>query len=119
MHRSLKPPKCIISRDVTFNEAELVKMRQPVEEINSSTKSTYILEFEVEPYGHKGVEEAAESDNANIDLESSQKTHQKAQSKSCPQEQSYQLTRDRQKRIIRPPKRFSYADIITLALTTA
>ena len=32
---------------------------------------------------------------------------------------SYQLTRDRQRRNIKPPERFGYADVVTFALYTA
>ena len=32
--------------------------------------------------------------------------------------QDYQLARDRQKRVIKTPKRFAYADLIAYALTT-
>ena len=33
--------------------------------------------------------------------------------------QDYQLARDRQKRVIKTPKRFTYADLIAYALTAA
>lgn len=45
----LNPPKCIISRDVVFNEGVLVKDSQAFVETNENSKSTDKLEFKVEP----------------------------------------------------------------------
>ncbi|KAH9687012.1 hypothetical protein KPL70_014605 [Citrus sinensis] len=70
----LEPPRCIISRDVAFNENVVLEIRKDV-----------------------GL-----------------KT-QKPQT----QVQSYQLTKDREKREIRPPQRYGYADLIAYALAAS
>lgn len=112
----LNPPKCIISRDVIFNENELIVKRQPIEETNFDTKTFEIVEFVVEASGHKSIKGVAYSKDANIDPNNTMGT-QPIQTDSCPQEQSYQLTKDRMRRTMKPPKRFVYVDMIAFALT--
>lgn len=63
----LNPPKCIISRDVIFNENELAVKRQPIEETNFDTKTFEIVEFEVEASSHKSIKGVAYSKDADID----------------------------------------------------
>ncbi|KAH9668238.1 hypothetical protein KPL70_021339 [Citrus sinensis] len=82
----LRPPKCIISRDVIFNEDELIRKTQPAEETNSGE---------------------------------AQAPHQHVETELNPQIGDYQLTRDRKRRQIKPPRRFGYADLTALALAAA
>lgn len=72
----LNPPKCIISRDVIFNENELAVKRQPIEETNFDTKTFEIVEFEVEASGHKSIKGVADSKDADIDPNNTMGTQQ-------------------------------------------
>lgn len=73
----------------------------------------------MEPSGHRSIEEAADSEDVGIHPNGTIETQQATQSKLCPQEQNYQLTRDKKKRTIKPPKRFGYVDMIAFALAAA
>ncbi|KAH9801673.1 hypothetical protein KPL71_001112 [Citrus sinensis] len=86
----LKSPKAIISRGVVFNE---------VEQSIPSAKQKTIIES-----GSKAGRNISESEG---------------ESEEDQGVKSYQLVRDREKRITRPPKKYAYADLIAFALTAA
>ena len=76
----LNPPKCIISRDVIFNEYELIVKRQTIEGTNSSTKNSEVVEFKVEASSHGGIEEALDSQDVDSDADNTLETYQQTQS---------------------------------------
>ncbi|KAH9754460.1 hypothetical protein KPL71_015451 [Citrus sinensis] len=112
-----KPPKCIISRDVTFNEAEMLNKGRSSEfkEKNPEAEDDKI-QFEVEHAEDKKsetptTEESEEVDDGPYDEEGSESTKSGGN--------TYQLARDRKRRTIRPPKRYVVADLIAYALSAA
>ncbi|KAH9802591.1 Integrase catalytic domain-containing protein [Citrus sinensis] len=115
----LNPPKCIISRDVIFNEDELVNKTQLVEVTNPNPKPLEMLEFEVEQLDQRNIEEATSFEDVEDDSGKAQAPQPHVETKLNPQESDYQLTRDRKKRQIKPTKRFGHADLIALALVAA
>ena len=72
----LRPPKCIISRDVIFNEDELIRKTQPAEETNSGSKPPEMLEFKVEQPDQRNIEEATYFEDVENDLGEAQTPHQ-------------------------------------------
>ncbi|KAH9672650.1 hypothetical protein KPL70_017818 [Citrus sinensis] len=107
-----KPPQCIISRDVRFHEEELLnKPRSPDNNIESGTE-TDKMKFQVEPQNLKEPEpetKGAETEpKAGVEHESTES-----------EEDTYQLAKDRKRRTIRPPKRYTVADLIAYALNAA
>ena len=112
----LKPPKCLISRDVIFNEDELVGKTQLAEVTNSNSKPLKMLEFEVEQPDQRNIEEATYFED---DSGEAQAPQQHVETKLNPQIGDYQLTRDRKRRQIKLTKRFGYADLTALTLAAA
>lgn len=102
--------KCIISRDVTFNEADMPLKKDTTQKPNSEIRNESI-EIEVEKEkidNHSSITEQHESET---EIESTQS-----------ELNNYQLARDRQRREIHPPNKFGYADIVdftAFALCTA
>ena len=115
----LRPPKCIISKDVIFNEDELIRKTQPAEETKSGSKPHKMLEFEVEQPNQRNIEEATCFEDVENDSGEAQAPHQHVETKLNPQIGDYQLARDRRMRKIKPPKRFGYADLTAVALAAA
>ncbi|KAH9724032.1 hypothetical protein KPL70_007344 [Citrus sinensis] len=72
----LEPPRCIISRDVAFNDKAVLEIRK---DAGLKTKKPQVQT----------------------------------------QVQGYQLTKDREKRQIKPPQRYGYADLIAYALAAS
>ena len=113
----LKPSKCIISRDITFNESEILNKSKTTE------SKEYILEtrlgsvqFEVESHEQDMTELETEEDVERVaDGSDEVQESEPAENES----NSYQLLRDRNRRAIRPPKRYAVADLIAYALTAA
>ncbi|KAH9678410.1 hypothetical protein KPL71_025698 [Citrus sinensis] len=113
----LKPPKCIISRDVTFNESEILNNSKATEskEYRSETRPGSI-QFEVESYEQDMTESETEEDAGRVtDGSDGVQESEPAENEN----NSYQLVRDRKRRAVRPPKRYAVADLIAYALTAA
>ena len=113
----LNPLRCIVSRDIVFNKGGLIKDSEAAGDENEKSRSEDRLELEVESSVLKNITESADSCGVNEQEEDTVSP----QEQSSPQEQiqEYQLTRDRQKRQVKPTKRFGYADLIGYALATA
>ncbi|KAH9697198.1 hypothetical protein KPL71_023512 [Citrus sinensis] len=100
----LKPPKCIISRDVTFNESEILNKSKTTEsEEYKSEIRPWSVQFEVESHEKENTELVTKEDAGSVtdgfdDVQGSESTESEGD--------SYQLVRDRKIRAIRPPKRF-------------
>ncbi|KAH9779095.1 hypothetical protein KPL71_007588 [Citrus sinensis] len=61
----LNPPRCIVSRDIVFNEGGLIKDSEAAEDENEKSRSKDRLELEVESSVLKNSTEAADSGGAN------------------------------------------------------
>ncbi|KAH9687889.1 Integrase catalytic domain-containing protein [Citrus sinensis] len=109
----INPPKCIISRDVIFNEEELIPKKPVQRKSEEEAKGLDTHQFEVELPNHHETHEAADSGEINDESEAQDATQLESQM------QGYQLARDRAKRPTRPPRRYGYADLITYALEAA
>ena len=94
---NLSPPKCIISRDVIFNEDELIHKTQLVEVTNSDLKTLEILEFEVEQPDHGNNKEATGSEDIGDDSGNTQIPQQTTKTELSSQKSDYQLTINRKK----------------------
>ncbi|KAH9767170.1 hypothetical protein KPL71_011175 [Citrus sinensis] len=113
----LKPPKCIISRDVTFNESEILNNSKATEskEYRSEIKPGSI-QFQVESHEQDMIESETEEDAGRVaDGSDGVQESEPAENEN----NSYQLVRDRKRRAVRPPKRYAVADLIAYALTAA
>ena len=111
----LKPPRCIVSRDVVFNEQEMLKSY--VQKLENSDKDTGVLrdQIKVELTGKSGDTTSYEaSEDEERDAEVSDEV-----SENQTTLHDYQLARDREMRVIRAPKKYAYADLIAYALTAA
>src|ERR1044072_9168661 len=97
--------KCIISRDVTFNEAEMLKSQKGSTSENKDPNISEKVELEVEPAKEKSVDQEEDQD-PGVDTDTSQL-------------QQYQLARDRERRQIKPPQKYGYADLVAYALNIA
>ncbi|KAH9801638.1 hypothetical protein KPL71_001098 [Citrus sinensis] len=115
--------KCIISRDVTFNEESML-------EDNDSAV------FDFSPYTDESIKEAAIRKDSRIEVESSSSSDREGQDMGAPEDlqersevddlrtpvtelQDYQLARDRARRETKPPSRYAYAGMIAYALNSA
>ncbi|KAH9660266.1 hypothetical protein KPL70_024153 [Citrus sinensis] len=113
----LNPPRCIVSRDIVFNEGGLIQDSEAAVDENEKSRSEDRLELEVESSVFKNRTETADSGGVNEQEEDTISPQE--QSSSQEQIQEYQLTRDRHKRQVKPTKRFGYADLIGYALSAA
>lgn len=72
------------------------------------------LQFKVELNGTK------DADVRDIDDPEEERTEEVVEQPACQSSiQDYQLTRDKEKRKVKAPKRLGYADLIAYALTTS
>ncbi|KAK9179751.1 hypothetical protein WN943_028956 [Citrus x changshan-huyou] len=109
----LKPPKCIISRDVIFNESEMLKSQTSAQSTIQKIPRAETPHFEVE------LTKTEDGQNTSHTGETQGSDGTSAQSPEHTSIQDYQLTRDKQKRQVRAPERLGYADLIAYALTAS
>ncbi|KAH9779746.1 hypothetical protein KPL71_007826 [Citrus sinensis] len=109
----LKPPKCIISRDVIFKESEMLKSQSSAQRTIQKISRAETHHFEVE------LSKTEDGHNTSHTRENQGSDGISAQLTKHTSIQDYQLTRDRQKRQVRAPERLGYADLIAYALTAA
>ncbi|KAH9670332.1 hypothetical protein KPL70_016941 [Citrus sinensis] len=113
----LSPPRCIISRDVTFNEKDLLNQKSAQQPTEEGTEVGKKQQFEVEIPKSDDLLEAEDSGGVT-DSSSDSEIHQQEQEPQR-QGQGYQLTRDTAKRQIKQTRRYGYADLISYALAAA
>ncbi|KAH9763595.1 hypothetical protein KPL70_001222 [Citrus sinensis] len=109
--------KCIISRDVVFHEAALLKdntaSNVDILANNDSEQSAESPKLKVEFSGHERVafdsEDMVYTEDQDIESPTLQQTDL----------QDYQLARDRERRQIRASDRLGYADLIAFVLVSA
>ncbi|KAH9768873.1 Integrase catalytic domain-containing protein [Citrus sinensis] len=109
--------KCIISRDVIFNEGAILENKKPAGDSQHGVDEKTSNQLEVEQIIHKSSEDDGNSRNSSEDQEESTETHIQPQQQT--QFQNYQLAKDRKKRQTRPQQRYEYADLITYALAAS
>ncbi|KAH9754238.1 hypothetical protein KPL71_015385 [Citrus sinensis] len=109
----LKPPKYIISRDVIFNESEMLKNQTSAQSTIQKIPGAETPHFDVE------LLKTEDGQNTSHTGETQGSNETSAQSLEHTSIQDNQLTRDRQKRQVRAPERLGYADLIAYALTAA
>jgi len=103
--------RCIINKDVTFDESRMAMLSKEQKDNNSSSEST---KFEVE---HSEILDHGSGDA--IDHTDQAKTGDNEELGTQHDLSSYQLVRDRAKRVIKPTKRYGHTDIICYALYVA
>ena len=103
--------RCIISRDVTFDESRMAMLSKKQKDNNSSNENT---NFEVE---HSVISDHGSGDT--IDHTDQAVTGDNEDLATQHDLSNYQLVRDRAKRVIKPTKRYGHADIICYALNFA
>ncbi|KAH9647652.1 hypothetical protein KPL70_025267 [Citrus sinensis] len=113
----LEPPRCIISRDVAFNEKAVLEVRKDAGLKTQKPQVQDDIQFEVEHPDSKKSERGDSSDKDSEDHDECSGPQPKSQMQT--QVQGYQLTKDREKRQIRPPQRYGYADLIAYALAAS
>jgi len=101
--------RCIISRDVTFDESRLEMRSKEQKDNNLSSEST---NFEVEHY-----EILDHGSGDTIDHTDQGEAGDNKELATQHDLSNYQLTRDREKRVIKPTKRYDHADVICYALS--
>ncbi|XXG58369.1 hypothetical protein AAC387_Pa04g0693 [Persea americana] len=110
-----KSPKCIISRDVTFDESTMLKPKEcqdagKVEDQNGASK-----QVELEKEAPEKLQDKVQTDvPVQQDVEEMQSSNEES---AVPDD--YMLTRDRERRQIKKLQRYGYEDIVAYALNTA
>ncbi|KAH9801739.1 Integrase catalytic domain-containing protein [Citrus sinensis] len=109
--------KCIISRDVVFHEATLLKdhvaSNANILANNDSEQSTESPKLKVEFFGHERVAFDSEDMVYTEDQDTESPTLQQTDL------QDYKLARDRERRQTRAPDKLGYADLIAFSLVSA
>lgn len=106
-----KGPRCFNSRDITFYELRMgYSANKDISELSDSHNKN--IQVEVENY-----ENFNDDNHEFCDIE--QVVGENEQTTSRSDVNSYMLTRDKQRREIRPPQRLSQADMIYFAPTVA
>ncbi|KAH9751315.1 hypothetical protein KPL71_014247 [Citrus sinensis] len=113
----LSPPRCIISRDVTFNEIELLNQKSAQQQTEEGTETVIKQQFEVEFPKSDDSLEATDSGGVTDNSGDSEIPQQEQESQE--HEQGCQLTSNRAKRQIKQTRRYGYADLISYALAAA
>ncbi|KAH9743535.1 hypothetical protein KPL70_003339 [Citrus sinensis] len=113
----LSPPRCIISRDVIFNEETVLRKKPQNNDAEPQDEILESIQFEVEHPNKKSSQEAADSDGDEDD--NSGHTEAQPQQHTPTQLRDYHLAKDREMRQIRPPQRYGYADLIAYALAAS
>jgi len=101
----------MLSKDVTFDESRMAMLSKDQKDNKSSNESTKFEVEHSEASDHGSEDTIDHTDQAEIgDNEDLATQHDLS---------NYQLVRDRAKRVIKPTKRYSHADIICYFLNVA
>ncbi|KAH9697414.1 hypothetical protein KPL71_023600 [Citrus sinensis] len=100
-----KPSRILISKDVTFDEEQMLQSKVETDIEAAETEEAESAEQKVE-----------HSDGCKT---SEEPTEQSKEGKKLSELKTYQLARDREKRAIKMPKKYGIADLISFALTVA
>jgi len=100
-------PQVLISRDVVFRESEIYYTRKASTDQQSRSSTDDSVLMEVEP--------VQERPRLKIKVENQENGPTQAQTDL----QNYKLARDRKRRVINPPLRFGFVDMVAFALNVA
>ena len=100
-----KHSRIIMSRDVVFDEGSMLQQKVETELITSEQKANHKPNLEVEL-----TDDHKDTDGKSKSCDSKPRTSKI---------DNYQLARDRERRVIKMPKRFGIADLISYALNVA
>lgn len=98
--------KCIISRDVVFNEQEM-PLPNDIKATDSTDKGGADLEVKINQ--GKDCKTAGDSETEQVETQGLEESDES---------DSYQLVTNRAKRVSKPKQRYSFADLISHALST-
>jgi len=102
---------------VTFNEKAVLEVRKDAGLKTQKPQVQEDIQFEVE---HPELKKSEKGDSSDKDSEDHDEcSGPQPQSQRQTQVQGYQLTKDREKRQIKPPQRYGYADLIAYALAAS
>ncbi|KAH9684612.1 DNA (cytosine-5)-methyltransferase 1B [Citrus sinensis] len=100
-----KPSRILITRDVTFDEEQMLQSK---------------VEIEIEATEIEEEESAGQKVEHSDSCKTSEQPSDQSKERKNPSElETYQLARDRERRAIKMPKKHSTADLISYALTVA
>ncbi|KAG8382166.1 hypothetical protein BUALT_Bualt05G0048400 [Buddleja alternifolia] len=108
--------RCIISRDVVFKETKMGNLLKQYDERNTeteNTKSDLGKQIQIEVESRNGTEEENLSNDGGL-IEEGENDHLNQDDIS-----EYNLTRDRERRSIKAPSRYGYADVMAYAFAVA
>lgn len=91
----LNPLRCIISRDVVFNEMAALDYKKPIKNVVQGKKDQSKVQFEVEQTNQKTSNRNGNSGQSNNDQEETKEAQPQLQEKT--QLQDYQLTKNRKR----------------------
>ncbi|KAK3034900.1 hypothetical protein RJ639_033263 [Escallonia herrerae] len=103
-----KSSKFLISRDVTFDESSMLLKKRELIDVGKDHSVREKVELEVQAPDSLPIIPINEDDGS----------HSTEQNEE-PQEQQYNIARNRLRREIRPPKKYGYADMVAYALSVA
>ncbi|KAH9650291.1 hypothetical protein KPL70_026321 [Citrus sinensis] len=98
----LNPPKCIISRDVIFNEKAALEMKKPTDTDALKEKERTKIQFEVEPYTREASKDEDDSYQGAADLETDHGPY-KDEWKKAMDEEIYSLKKNNTWELIKRP----------------
>ncbi|RVW41324.1 Retrovirus-related Pol polyprotein from transposon TNT 1-94 [Vitis vinifera] len=101
--------KCIISRNVTFNEQDMLKQT-----LTKDMEGLDQLQFEV---GHETLQPEKSKETSSKTVQ--EEIVRERQDEPTQGLESYSLARDKQKRQVKPPKRYGQVEMTTFALSVA
>ncbi len=104
-----KANKVVISRDVVFDEKSMLKSTQSLEEQKPESKD----------FNKQLVQVEIESQAEDISTQSLETPSSEEQASSSREQQHQSLASGRTKRIIKPPTRYGFEDLVSYALVTS
>uniref|UniRef100_A0A803P579 Integrase catalytic domain-containing protein n=1 Tax=Cannabis sativa TaxID=3483 RepID=A0A803P579_CANSA len=106
--------KCIISRDVVFKEHEMA-MKTVAPNYKKSDREIIGLEIQNSREDEGATDQVDTQEHSHSEIDE----HESEEESLVDNSQEYLLVRDRERRQIKPPERFGFADCIAFALASA
>lgn len=106
--------RAIISKDVVFNESEmLLKLQASGDRLKQNPDKSEMGQFKVELTGieQKRTSFTGPNNNSKFDTDIAESESDSTDDQSL---KSYQLVRDRERRVVKPLKRYAYVDMIDM-----
>ena len=108
--------KCVISRDVVFNEVNMPLSKAPKTNHTQVNEEEHSIGLEME---HGVTQNHAQTQEEILEADPGSGEDQTDRVGTQANIDAYLLIRDRQRRVTTPPQRFRYADIMAYALSAA